>query len=385
MARIDGLLFGYTVFKVKKKNISAFVNALLSLGISAKIMRKSRAEIRFKDRSKLLARIAGRIDYEESELCGLPGFLYRNRKRYGTLLGIIAAVFILIFSSGFVWNVRLDGLEGEALESALSALSELGIREGARWGQIDKNELEAKLLARSPDIAWININRRGTVAYITVGKRESFSSERHEPLYSNILASEDGVIEEINVKSGYALVGRGDAVRRGDVLISGVIPSELGGGFCRAEGTVIARVSERYSVTSTKNVSEKHYTDEIKSETDYKILGFSVNILKNSRNLPSMCDIIEYKSKVTLFGKTLPIEKRTVLALSYTERSRELSTDELLSTASSSLRELLSEKLADSELLKISTGGEYTEDGYIMYSDVSVLKNIAEEKEFSVN
>ncbi len=384
MARIDGLLFGYTVFSVKEEDTSLFANVLLSLGISAKIKAKSQAEIRLSDRMRLRARLDGIIEYSESEIKGLPGFLYRNRKRYGVFLGVLTAVLILAWSSGSVWDVRVSGVDGEKLESTVSLLSELGVHEGARWRNIDKNALEAKLLSASPDAAWININRRGTVAYVTVKERRTFENEEKPPLFSNILASSDAVIEEINVKSGYPLVKAGDVVKRGDVLISGVIPKELGGGFCRAQGEVVGRVSERYTVNVSESVTEKHYFPDISSETYYKILGFSINILKNSRNSPQMCDIIENKSYITLFGKRLPIEKCITATLPYELVEKKRTADELLSLARAELNLLLSEMLCDSELLKIRTDGEYTDDGYSMYSDVIILNNIGTEREILI-
>ncbi len=405
MARIDGLLFGYTVFSVSTENTAAFANALLSLGISAKIKRSrkglkkhlfksfengkpeenksgiARAEIRLSDRARLKERLNEKMEYTESEMRGLPGLLYRNRKRYGTFLGFITAALIILGSSGLVWDVRIEGLEGDELLRTEALLSELGVHSGARWCEIDKNELEAKLLEKSLDVAWININRRGSVAYITVKERENFVAPEKPPLYSNILATEDAIIEEISVKSGYPMVKAGDIVKRGDVLISGVIPSELGGGLCRAEGTVVGRVSERICVNVSETVTEKQYFTDGKTQNSYKILGFSINILKNSRNSASMCDIIKYKSNLELFGKRLPIEKYTTVTLPYREVTRTRSTDELLMYARSCLSDRISEELFDSELLKIKTGGEFTEDGYTMYSDALVLKNIGSEKE----
>ncbi len=385
MARIDGFLFGYTVFSFEKEDEAAFANTLLRLGISARIKKNHTAEIRLCDSKRLRAELIGKMDFTQTEILGLPGILYRNRKRFGTFAGFIIAFALLFISSGFVWDVRVEGAEGEDISETLEQLSDAGVYVGARWSKIDKNAAEAQLLSLSDGVAWLNINRRGTVAYVTVKPKDSFEKEKTEPLYSNITANADAVIEEVNVKSGYALVKPGDAVKRGDILISGIIPGELGGGFCRAEGTVRGRVSEHYSVFVSESVSEKVHISEGKSDKEYKILGFSVNILKNSGNSNSMCDIIEYKSDVMLFGKyKLPIEKKITTEVYYEIRTRARTKEELVMCASKELTRLLSEELSDSELLKIKTGGEYTEGGYTMYSDVTALKNIGTEKEITL-
>ena len=44
------------------------------------------------------------------------------------------------------------------------------------------------------------------------------------------------------------MVKVGDVVKKGDLLISGVLPLELGGGFCTAQGEVKGRVADRVEV-----------------------------------------------------------------------------------------------------------------------------------------
>ena len=79
MARIDGVLFGYREFSVKKTDIPTFLNALLTLGISAKI-KNSRAQVRLSDAKRLREYLKGKIDFAESEICGLPGFFIKTAK-----------------------------------------------------------------------------------------------------------------------------------------------------------------------------------------------------------------------------------------------------------------------------------------------------------------
>lgn len=385
MPRIDGLIFGYSVFKVNVEDINSLANKLLSLGIAAKIKKNGTCEVRISDAKKLRTELSD-IPFTESEIKGLPGFIYRNRKRYGTAAGLIIAAIILLWSSGAVWDVRISGGDEALAAETAELLEQMGMTPGARWCNIDKNKIEAQLLSVSDSVSWISINRRGTVAYVTVRSKDDYGSDQSpKNIYSNVTAGCDAIIEEISVVNGYATVKPGDAVRAGDILISGIIPGDLGGGFCRAEGTVIGRVSDRISVSVSEWSEEKNYKEEITVATEYKILGFSINILKNSRNLESMCDIIEYKKKIELFGKyKLPIEKRTSVALTYESVERRRDTEELVMTASERLLEAMRHRLSDSELLKIKTGGEFTEGGYTMYSDFTATENIGVCTEFSV-
>ncbi len=385
MPRIDGLFFGYTVFSVEEKDAPSLVNALLRLGINASVKRDFTCEVRVADGARLRSELRGKIDFTETEILGLPGFIYRNRHCYGTFLGLVLGVFIFVWCSGAVWDVRLSS-DGADDGAALSSLEELGLYSGARWGEIDKNALEAKLRLSSDDISWVNVNRRGTVAYVTLGKKNGFEKEKNKTEYSNVVASEDAIIEEINVRRGFAVVKAGDAVKKGDVLISGIIPGELGGGFVRAEGSVVGRVYGKVSASVCASREEKVYVSCENVGISYKILGFSINILKNSRNFDGMCDIIEYKSQVTLFGRyRLPLERCVKARLEYKVERRSLGSDEIVKAAAQELGELFLTKTADAEVISIKTDGSFVDGGYTMYSEYTVLKNIGKEVPISVS
>lgn len=385
MPRIDGLLFGYTVFSVEENDAPKLANALLRLGINTSVKRNFTCNVRLRDGARLRAELRGKIDFTETEILGLPGFIYRNRHCYGSFIGMIIGILIFFWCSGAVWDVRISDEELNS-SATLSSLYELGLHSGARWSDIDKDAIEAKLLLSSDDISWVNVNRRGTVAYVTLEKKKSFEKEKDGFKYSNVISSDDAVIEEINVKRGYAVVKVGDAVKKGDVLISGIIPGELSGGFVRAEGSIKGRVYGEVRADVAASREEKVYVSCENFGISYKILGFSINILKNSRNLDGMCDIIEYKSQITLFGRyRLPIERCVKMRLGYKVDERTLGKDEIVKAAAEKLCELFLSKTSESEVIAVKTGGAFVDGGYSMYSEYTVLKNIGTEVPISVS
>ena len=168
-------------------------------------------------------------------------------------------------------------------------------------------------MASTDGLSWININRRGSVAYIKVMEKENNENlpTEEDMKYCNIVAEKDCVSEEITVTRGRALVKVGDAVKKGEISVLGIGPDETGGKFCAAEATVIGRVNE----------SVKAYIDrknEIKSYDEGKLCAFSINLFKNSinifkkyGNLTKECAIIEDEIEYTLpGGKNLPFSLR---------------------------------------------------------------------------
>ena len=154
-----------------------------------------------------------------------------------------AIVLLLrLLTAGRVWDIRIEREEGDSDFSSaliLEELEEAGLAVGDRWSRIDRDGVETALLSSSSHIGWVSITRTGAVAHVKVREKTKFRGEpvAEEDGYANIVAAFDCVIEEITVVRGFAVVSVGDTVRAGDLLISGILPEEAGGGFCRAEGS----------------------------------------------------------------------------------------------------------------------------------------------------
>ena len=186
------------------------------------------------------------------------------------------------------------------------------------------------------------------------------------------------------MEKGYAVVKKGESVRAGEVLISGIIPTELGGGFCYAKGTVLGRYSEKVSVSVENTVSEKVYLDERTVDRSLKIFSLNINIFKRYGHLPQNCDIIEAKEDITLY-KRLPISFVRSIAKPYEIKTYGLSDEEMVLTASEQLSKKLVEFLSDKDVIRMRTSGGFFEGKYTMVCDTVVSCDITRIQEFDVN
>lgn len=378
--RIDYLLFGYRKITPKDGGSANFAQRLLSCGLSARVAPDGSFFIFAPSVKKYLSALEG-LDYEMSELCGFPGVIYRYRKRYGIAFALALTVAFIIFSTSVVWDVRIEGNENLTSARLREALHESGLSVGVSWNSLSQSKVETAALKQIPDLAWININRRGVVAYVTV--KEKKSHEQVEPIYgySNIVAAVDCIVEEITVEKGIAMVKAGDVVRQGQLLISGVIPTDLGGGFVHAEGSILGRVKEKFSVTVAREESKRVYSEEKLSALSVKIFGFSLNIFKIYGNSDNQCVIIEDKESPTVLGSfKLPLEITKIYKSDYTYEVVRYDDSELVRIAAYRLSQLKAVGLSDAELLKISSSGAFGDNGYTASAEVTVLKSIGEER-----
>ncbi len=264
-------------------------------------------------------------------------------------------------------------------------LSECGFETGIFWRSVNRSAVESSFLEGNDKISWININRRGTVAYVKVlekGNKEENKSETGEVFY-NIVADCDCVIEEMTVKRGTPVVKVGDTVRKGDVLVVGLLPPTAGGGFCSAEANIVGRINDSISVEIDRVGEKKTYSDRKLYSLTLKILKFSLNIFKMYGNLTNDCDIIENEVAYSLLGRCkLPISVKSVYIIENESVAVYLSDEELVSLAMSRLNSLTVSRLEGADLLKIKTTGKFTDSGYFACSEIIFLAEVGERVEF---
>ncbi len=385
MIRLDYLLLGYFEIEISKTDISRAADIFLKNGVSLRLCEGNRIIAPARERERITSLLDGKIEYTATEIKGIYGFVNRNRRRYGFVAAVFVCALLYLFLGSLVWDVRIEGCETGREEEIMAELSECGLSVGSFWRKIDKNKIETRTLQISDNVSWLNINRRGTVAYVTVVDKVVHGEEAPPVGYANLIATRDCIIEEITVKRGIAAVKPGMSVKKGDLLISGVLPMELGGGFCYAEGEVIGRFSDGVSVEIPSVYLEKVYSEPKVFECSLKIFGLNVNIFKRYGNLGKSCDIIEEtKTPDIPGGKRIPVSLTVKYVRSYTENQRMHTSEELISLASDRLRESILSYSRDKDIVRMTTRGDFSESGYVMYTDLVCRASVTENSKFEV-
>lgn len=371
-------IFGFIRVFIPCESRADAATALLRRDLDAKIDENGNMYVPYFKRKQYESAFK-KITYETVGSGGIPVIILNNRHRFGIFSAIALSLIIYILSSLFVWDIRIDGNESVPDSAVLNELSDVGFSVGERWGSFSKNDVEWALLDASDKIGWININRRGSVAYVTVKEKTVYPESGDKKAFSNIVAARDCIIEEITVRAGTAAVKVGDTVKAGDLLISGVLP---GGGFVAADGSVRGRISDEISVEVPRNENKTVFGKEKLQSATLKIFNFEINIFKRYGKIGTGCAIIEDVKEYTLLGKyRIPI----TLHRNYVTEKREeacVYTDfELSAIASSRLTALRTMALGSSELIRMRTFGEYTDSGYKMTSFVTVLEDVGEVRE----
>ena len=219
MVGIDCLVFGYRKIKISPDNLSDATSLLLRGSIYSKINSDGTLTVRERDFVQISNLFKGRIDFEYSNPLGVYGKFKLLPYKPAFISSIIISLVLIIFLSNFVWDIRIEGNENIPASEIKLGLMECGLTVGDFWPFIDRGLVESHYSEIEERVSWININRRGSVAYVKIIEREnSNKTEENDAGFSNLVSSYDCVIEEITVRRGTAVVKPGDVVKKGDIL-----------------------------------------------------------------------------------------------------------------------------------------------------------------------
>ena len=256
---------------------------------------------------------------------GLPRLAGRLLHRAGLAVGLIVGVILLTAARDRVWDIRIRGNETVSVRSIEESLAACGFSVGTSFRNFEADKTENDILMKDPRLAWISINRKGTVAYVEVReKTPKPTPESDAPC--DIVASVAGVIERIELEEGNVRVTAGQTVGQGEVLVSGIYDSmTVGIRVTAARARVFARTTRELTVEIPMTYEQKVYTIDSEGEGggffQEKILiffGSHIKFSKKTGNTAGFCDTIENERSWGLVdGVGFPVSVRTVWYLPY--------------------------------------------------------------------
>lgn len=325
--------------------------------------------------------IAGRVGAGiEITPTGILPILKKYRRRIGFAMGAALLAAALIISSRFVWDVKITGNERVPTDEIESSLAAHGLVLGARKSSLDVGEICRKMTVGDGGISWISINLRGTVAEVEV--RETTEAELEtaaEP--SNLIAAHDGLIVSVVSYGGKSEVRAGQTVKKGDILVSGVIDSEaLGYRLVRARGEVMASVTKRFSASVPLESTEKTATGNVKTSKSVKIFSKTAELFKKTNISFEKYDTIEKTERLELFGVRLPVSVTTVTYVELYDSPITLTEDEARVIAAENADKLMREGTAGDRITSVYENVTFDGGACTVELVVECVTNIAEEQ-----
>ncbi len=316
---------------------------------------------------------------------GVPSLLFAFAKRPGLVAGALLAVCLAVVSSLFVWSIEVVGNESMTEQEVVDALRVCDFGVGSYLPGVRVRELENRILIASERIAWISIYLDGTVARVQVIEQKSAAREQSR-LPANLIATADGQIEYLQLYRGESVVQVGQAVKKGELLVSGIYESgSQSFRYTRAAGEVMARTERTIVVEIPLQYEQKVAQKPQTTEIVLHFFNFSMKIFKNCRNLPLTCDII--KNEIELPNseqKRVPISLTQTVCQPYLLQTDHRSAEQALSLCYEGLEEELARLSDSAQLLRKSIATTIGEESVILTCTVECIENIAAQQEFEI-
>lgn len=386
LIRFINWFFGYVVFSFSGGFTDGFINLCYEEKINIKniICENGTVTARcsinaYKRLHRVALKSGGKVKILKKH--GLPFILHPLKGRWGIFCGMLFFVLFVSFMSGFIWNITVVGNNTLETSKIVDYLAQNGFKTGVRWSDTDKENLEFSVMADFDDIAWISINRFGCLAQVEIRETTPKPQIENNNIITNVTADKDGVIVKVTALGGWPAVKAGDAVAKGDLLISGVYEAPetenpQKNHYARAHGSVIAKTDYEITVNIPREQSEKVYTSEKQYKTLY-FFGAEIPLYIDKKEENTVSEF--QKRYLVLNDFRLPIGIYTETRRTYKDTKRSISNAELLEAAKKELAAREKEELKDCDIIGKSEKNEITRDGIVYTVDYSLLEDIGSE------
>lgn len=146
--------------------------------------------------------------------------LYFLKLNFGLVLGALLFIAVCVYNADIIRKIEFRG-SGSILDKEICTyLDDSGVTINGRFSDVNLAKLSDDVLASNPLLSFAECYKRGNSLIIDVAlakDKVNVLDGNVSSLYSDV----DGVVEQIKVYRGTALVGVGDRVQRGTLLVDG--------------------------------------------------------------------------------------------------------------------------------------------------------------------
>lgn len=304
----------------------------------------------------------------------LDQILKRPVLAFGITFLLIAA-FILPTKIFFVFVEGNDIVSDDVI---VDVAKSRGLSFGANRAEVRNEKIKNILLDEIPQLEWAGVNTYGCVALITVQERTQAEQSENKKVVSHIISTQDGVISSMDVRSGEPLCTVGQAIKKGEKLVSGYTDCGIKIRAERSDGEIFAnttRVLKALSpMTTYKNVSKTDANANFSLIIGKKL----INLSEGSGIYDSVCDKMYKKYTLTLPGGfELPVS----LLYTYTYSKEPVETDPVFGEEMilNAVTDYLDKQMVAGTIRNSRVSIDHTEDCLIMNGTFFCTEMIGEE------
>lgn len=335
----------------------------------------------------------------EYEVTG-QGFMCRAvdffRRRTGLWAGAAVCTAAILVSRNFMLNVEVLSENEIVREEVTNVLHEYGVKTGAYIPSLNFPELERTLKQRVESISWAGVSVTNSSLIIDVIENIEQPQKHSERMPSDLVAAHTGTIDKIEIYNGLLVKPVGSGVLRGEVIVSGTIPTETvtkdekegeliaekGEKYVRSIGTVWGTYTDVQTFTqpySEQSIAMNGKSDKLRY---LKLFGLEIPLylhktdgyfIEKENYLPFVATDDEFPVGI----KTVAREGYAFQTLRYDKEQAQNRAEELAKNYEENF-------LSDCEIKSRETDVEFGEDGVTLTVNYEVYGVMSEERSFLI-
>lgn len=315
---------------------------------------------------------------------GIPFRLGKYRDRYGIVIGLLLFAFILVGLTNHIWEIRVEGNTSISSVYVLEVFEKLGVKVGITNSTAQYSHLKRKAMLEIKDASWINLRKNGSVLTIEISeglKKPRIISE-NQPC--NIIALEDAQIIETQVFDGTLVVEEGSGVKKGGIIVSGVVVDTDGNVLPKhASGKIIGEFTQRKELFVPFTSIQQVLGDKTEVKKYMVLLNNIIPLFINEAKMESFqyTEVVEEK---TIFGFKLPFQIKKGIYTQYEDKEITYTNEEALKILKQQKKDLEETIYSNYEILQIEEKYFPLDDGIRLELEYKLKGEIGKQEEIVI-
>lgn len=312
---------------------------------------------------------------------GIYFTLKRHRDKIGFAAGAIFAAAVVLFLNLFVWEINISGNKAVSSEEIMATLANSGLKTGTLRTAHDARKIEWNIMNDNKEIAWATVNIQGCCVNVVVSEtRREAEMKYDDDKPVNIIAAKYGVIRKMDVFDGQGVVKVGDAVMKGDLLVSATFEDRHGKLTLKhSRARVMAETDYEITVEFPLEQVIETTGGIKKSVKGIEIMGLSIP-LGSSRGCEELPAEKEEKELYFLWIR-LPIKEISTKYYTVKRNTITYTAEQAKGGAFQLLEQKEAEEMRNMEIILRKTEEKIANGKYIIRASYDCIMDIAEEQD----
>ncbi len=312
---------------------------------------------------------------------GIYFTLKRHRDKIGFAAGAIFAAAVVLFLNLFVWEINISGNKAVSSEEIMATLANSGLKTGTLRTAHDARKIEWNIMNDNKEIAWATVNIQGCCVNVVVSEtRREADMKYDDDKPVNIIAAKYGVIRKMDVFDGQGVVKVGDAVMKGDLLVSATFEDRHGKLTLKhSRARVMAETDYEITVEFPLEQVIETTGGVKKSVKGIEIMGLSIP-LGSSRGCKELPAEKEEKELYFLWIR-LPVKETNAKYYAVKRNTITYTAEQAKGGAFQLLEQKEAEEMSNMEIISRKTEEKIANGKYIIRASYDCIMDIAEEQD----